>query len=174
MKRARCCGLFFCVPFFVRSVTHKQGHQRVGADLTAPMAVHGGVKRGPFGQGVGRIEKLAGPKNARAAVLQKDLHMPPQHKQPLRVARAMECAAKTHRALAQLASCSRHQGRQLALGRAFGQGHKLVSKACAAIGVGEQNDFFQLCHGRVSLEEIRRPDCRRAVAQPENRAALLA
>jgi len=64
----------------------------------------------------------------------------------------MEAAAKTHRALAQLAPFYGHQGRQLALGRAFGQGHPFVAKTRAAIGVGEQYDFFQLGHGHVFRE----------------------
>ena len=46
------------------SVAHKQGHQRIGADLTAPVAVDGGVERGAFRQGVARIEKFAGTKDA--------------------------------------------------------------------------------------------------------------
>lgn len=52
-----------------QSVAHEQGHQRVGTHLAAPMTMHGGVKRGPFRQGVGRVEKLTRPKNARATVL---------------------------------------------------------------------------------------------------------
>ena len=58
------------------SVAHEQGHQWIGADLSAPVPVHSSVKRGAFWQGVGRIEKLTRPKNARAAVLQKNLHLP--------------------------------------------------------------------------------------------------
>ena len=135
------------------SVAHEQGHQWFGANLSAPVPVHGGVKRGTFGQGVGRIEKLTRPKNARAAVLQKNLHLPAQHKQPLRVTRAMESAAKTHRALAQLASRGSHQGRQLALWGAFSQGHKFVTKTGTAIHIGEENGFFQLGHGGAFVHQ---------------------
>ena len=58
--RARRSGLFFggC------SVAHKQGHQGVGPDLPAPVAMHRGIEGGPVGQGVGRVEKLARTKEA--------------------------------------------------------------------------------------------------------------
>ena len=58
--RARRSGLFFggC------SVAHKQGHQGVGPDLPAPVAMHRGIEDGPVGQGVGRVEKLARTKDA--------------------------------------------------------------------------------------------------------------
>jgi len=105
--------------------------------------VDGGVKGGAFGQGVARIEKFARTKDARAAILQKDFHLTAEHEQPLRGAGAVECALKTHRALTQLVAAAGHQGRQAALWRAFGEVNTVVAKACAAIGVGEEDDFFQ-------------------------------
>lgn len=54
-------GLFFCL---YRSVAHKQGHQRVSSDLTAPVAMHRGIKCGAFGQRVGRVKELTRPKDA--------------------------------------------------------------------------------------------------------------
>ena len=58
--RARQSGLFFggC------SVAHKQGHQGVGPNVPAPVAMHRGIEDGPVGQGVGRVEKLARTKDA--------------------------------------------------------------------------------------------------------------
>ena len=96
------------------------------------------------------------------AISEQQNATPTQHKQPLRVAGAMEAAAKTHRALAQLAPCCGHQGRQLALGRTFRQGDELIPKTGAAIGVGEKDDFFQLAHGCVSRSKHETP----IVAQP--------
>ena len=52
------------LPAMQPSIPHEQSHERVGADLTAPVAVDGGVERGAFGQGVARIEKLARTKDA--------------------------------------------------------------------------------------------------------------
>jgi hypothetical protein len=46
------------------SIPHKQSHERVGANLAAPVAVDSGIERGAFGQGVGRIKKFAWAKNA--------------------------------------------------------------------------------------------------------------
>ena len=58
--RARRSGLFF----WGCSVAHKQGHQGVGPNLPAPVAMHRGIEDGPVGQGVGRVEKLARTKDA--------------------------------------------------------------------------------------------------------------
>ena len=99
--RGACSGPRTCI-----SIAHEQGHQWVGADLAAPVAVDGGVKGGAFGQGVARIEKFAWTKDARAAVLQKDFHLTAQHEKPLRIAGAVEAALKAHRALAQLVTAS--------------------------------------------------------------------
>ena len=52
------------LPAMLPSIPHEQSHERIGADLTAPVAVHGGVERGAFRQGVARIEKFAGTKDA--------------------------------------------------------------------------------------------------------------
>jgi hypothetical protein len=64
----------------------------------------------------------------------------------------VESALKTHWALAQLTPGCGHQGRQLTLGRAFGQGYKFVTKTGTAIHIGEENDFFQLDHGLGSRQ----------------------
>lgn len=131
-----------------RTVPNKQSHQGVRTHLAAPMTVHRGVKARTFGQGVCRIEKLARAKDTRRAVLQKNFHLTAQNKQPLRAARAMKTALKAHRALTQLTSTRCHQSRQTALRRAFSQRNPFVTKSCAAIGVGEQNNFFQRGHGQ--------------------------
>lgn len=138
------------------SVAHEQGHQGIGPHLTAPVPMNGGIKGGPIRQGVRRIEKFAWPKNARTAILQDDFHLPPQHKQPLRMTGAVKGAAKPDGALAQLACRSGHQGGQLALRCAFGQRHPFIAKTRTTIGVGEENDFFQLGHGELLMQQMKR------------------
>lgn len=46
-------ALFFAWSFMRPSIAHEQGHQRIRADLAAPVAMHRSVKSGPFGQRVG-------------------------------------------------------------------------------------------------------------------------
>ena len=130
------------------SVTHKQSHQRIGANLSAPVAVDRGVESSACGQGVVGIKELSRAKDARAAVLQKDFHLTAQHKKPLRRAGAVKAALKAHRALAQLVTPTGHQRRQAALRRAFVELKALIAKACATIGVGEEDDFWECGHGR--------------------------
>jgi len=82
--------------------THEQRDQRVRPHLAAGMAMQLRVKGRALGQGVGRVEVIARAEDARRTILQKDFHLPLQHKQPLRRTRAMEVTAKAHRTLAQL------------------------------------------------------------------------
>src|SRR5450830_404610 len=95
------------------SVAQEHGHQRVWPHLPAPMPMHRRVEHRAGRQGVGRIEVLAGPEHARDPALQPDLHLALQNEHPLRLARAMEIAAKAHRAVAQLVALGAHEGAEL-------------------------------------------------------------
>ena len=112
--------------------------------------MHSGVKRGSFGQHVCRIKMLTRFKDARHAALHPNLHLPTQNETPLRRAGAMELAAKTHRAGAQLITARRKNFRQHGLRRTLRQGHGLFAKPGAAIGVGKQNGFGESGHGCVA------------------------
>jgi len=110
------------------------------------VAVDGGVKGGAFGQQVCRIEVLTGPEHARAAV-HADLHLPLQDKAPLRVARAVELAAKAHRAGAQLVTPrGKHLGEH-GLRVALVQRNRFFAELGKTVGVGVQNDLGKRAHG---------------------------
>src|SRR3990167_10568133 len=116
-----CTFLIMGWPEAWGSCTNEGSDQRVGADLPAPVAVHGGIEGGAGRQRVGREEVLAGAKYQRRAVLQADLHLPAQDEHPLRIGAAVELAAKANRAVAQLQAAAGHQRRQHRGGVAFGQ-----------------------------------------------------
>ena len=99
--------------------------------------MHSGVKRDSFGQHVCRIKMLTGFENARHPSLQTNLHLPTQNETPLRRTRAMELAAKTHGAGAQLITARRKNFRQHGLRRTLRQGHGLFAKPGSAIDIGE-------------------------------------
>src|SRR5574343_10101 len=129
-----------------RSTAHEKGHQRLVAHLATPVTVDLVVKGGTFGQHVGRVEVLTRTKHTRCAVLQADFHLTAQNKHPLRVARAVEGAAKAHRAVAELVAARSHQGREAALGFAFVQGNGLVLEFGAAVGVGVEHHLGECRH----------------------------
>lgn len=135
------------------SATHEQGHQGLVAQLAAPVAVHFRIEGGAGRQGVGRVKMIAPAEHATAAVLQTDLHVAVQNEDPLVVNRAMELTAKARWAVAQLVAARSHQGRELTLRRALGQRDCFLAKFGAAIGVGEENGFFEISHTGQSEED---------------------
>ena len=114
--------------------------------MAAPVAVDGGVKRGTLGQQICRVKVLAGPEYARTAVY-TNLHLPLQDKAPLRVPRAMELAAKAHRAGAQLVTARRKHFREHGLRIALVQRNRFLTELGKTIGVGIQNDLGEGAHG---------------------------
>src|SRR5450830_140118 len=97
-------------PRFV-SASHEQGHQRVRADLPAPVAMHRRVECCAGWQQIGGVEMLTCLEDAGAAVLQADVHFAAENEHPLRRDRAVELAAKADRAVAQLVAGRREYGR---------------------------------------------------------------
>ena len=85
-------------------------------------------------------------KNARYATLQANLHLPAQNKTPLCVARAMELAAKAHRAGAQLVTATGKYPGQHGLRRALVQSNSFLAEAGATIGIGEQDNLGEMGH----------------------------
>lgn len=82
--------------------THEQCHQRLLTQLPAPVAVHLGIKGSTRWQRIGRIKMVARAKNPARTVLQTDLHLAAQNKNPLVVPRAMELASKSRWTVTQL------------------------------------------------------------------------
>ena len=76
-----------------------------------------------------------------------DLHLPLQNKAPLCVPRAMELAAKAHRAGAQLVTARRKHLREHGLWIALVQRNRLLAELGKTIGVGVQNDLGKRAHG---------------------------
>ena len=58
----------------------------------------------------------------------------------------MKLAAKAHGTVAQLVTTRGHQGGELALRRALGQYHRLLTEFGAAIGVCEKHNFVEISH----------------------------
>ena len=85
-----------------KSVPNESRHQRIGTDLATPVAMDSGIERSAVWQNVSRIEVFAGAEGAAGAILQTDLHLPPQDEDPLWCAGAVKTAAKPDRAFAQL------------------------------------------------------------------------
>ena len=135
------------------------------------MAVHFRIEGGAGRQGVGRVKMIAPAEHATAAVLQTDLHVAVQNEDPLVVTRAVELAAKTGRAVAQLVAARSHQGGELTLRRALGQCHRFLAEFGAAIGVGEENSFFEISHTGQSEEDQVREKIRLWLRR-QNRFAL--
>lgn len=77
-------------------LAHKQRHQRVRADLAAPVAVDRCVKGRALGQHVGAEKVFAWAKYTRLTTLQANLHLPAQNENPLGEARAVKGAAKAY------------------------------------------------------------------------------
>jgi hypothetical protein len=95
---------------------------------------------------------LARPEHARTAVLQADFHFAAEHEQPLRRGGAVELAAKSDRAHAQLQAAGRDQRRQHRLRRAFAQRHLFLAEFRAAVGAGIEDDLGE--RGHVDLRLI--------------------
>jgi hypothetical protein len=117
--------------------------------------MHACAEGSPGGQPVVREEVLACVKDARAAVLQADLHLALQDEDPLRCVGAVEFAAKANGAFAQLQTTAGHQRGQARLRLAFGQRHCVLAKLGAAIGVGEERDLGETWRGHGSLVQRR-------------------
>ena len=101
------------------------------------MAVDAGVKGRAFGQYIGAEKMLAGAKDARHAALQTNFHLAAQNKHPLGCTGAVELAAKTHRAGAQLVAATGKYLGQHGLRRALVQRHELFLEPGTSIGIGK-------------------------------------
>src|SRR4051812_47409871 len=99
------------------------------------------VERRPVGKRVRGIEVLAGLEDARAAVPKADLHLSLQDEHPLRLWRAMPCAAEAGRALSELVAGRRKDGRKRRLRGPVGKRHRFLPPAGTTVAIRIEDDL---------------------------------
>src|SRR6185503_10946593 len=101
----------------------------------APVPMDLRIERRAGRQRVGGKEMLARLEEARAAVLQPDLHLARQDEHPLRLRRAVPLAAEADRAMAQLVAAGREYAREQRLRRSLREGDRFLAPAGPAVAV---------------------------------------
>src|SRR5712671_942565 len=97
-------------------------------------------------QGIVRKKMLAGPEDARAAVLKPDLHLPREDEDPLSVRRAMPLAAESERAVAKLIARGGKERGEHRLRVSLGEPDRFFAKSGPSVGAGEEDHFPKGLH----------------------------
>src|SRR4051812_9302587 len=94
-----------------------------------------------LGKRVCGVEMLSGPEDARGALAKADFHLALEDEHPLRLWRAMPCAAEAGRALSQLVAGRREDGGKRRLRGPVGKRHRFLPPAGTTVAIRIEDDL---------------------------------